>query len=251
MGAAPDTFLGGGHQTCRKLIDDGWIGTPVAASATMLCHGHEGWHPAPEFYYKPGGGPMFDMGPYYLTALVNLMGPYRRITGSTRVTFPERTIGSEPLRGTKIAVEVPTHIAGVMDFASGAVGTIVTSFDVYPDPAFSPIVIYGTEGTLAVPDPNGFGGPVRFKGKRDKEFQPVPLTHGYNDGNRGIGAADMAVAIQTGRPHRTNGDLGYHVLEAMWAFHDSSDSGTHYAMQSTVERPAPLKADLPEGELDA
>jgi predicted dehydrogenase len=251
LGAAPDTFLGGGQQTCRKLIDDGWIGEPVAASATMMGHGHESWHPAPEFYYKAGGGPMFDMGPYYLTALVNLLGPYKRITGSTRITFPERLITSQPLNGTKITVDVPTHISGVIDFANGAIGTITTSFDVYNEPAFSPIMVYGTEGTLAVPDPNGFGGPVRFRGKRDKEFKEVPLTHGHNDNNRGIGAADIAYAIQSGRPHRANGDLGYHVLEAMWAFHDASDTGSHYLMKSTVERPAPLRADLPDDVLDA
>lgn len=250
LGAAPDTFLGGGHQTCRKLIDDGWIGEPVAAAAYMLSRGHEGWHPAPEFYYKAGGGPMFDMGPYYLTALVNMLGPIKRATGSTRTTFPERTITSQPLHGTKITVDVPTHISGVMDFANGAVGTITTSFDVYGAPPFSPIVIYGTEGTLAVPDPNGFGGPVRIKTKRMKEFQEVPLTHGYQENSRGIAAADIAYAIQSGRPHRANGDLGYHVLEAMWSFHEASDTGAHYAMTSTVERPALLVASLPEGTLD-
>jgi predicted dehydrogenase len=250
IGCAPDTFLGGGHQTCRKLIDDGWIGEPVAATAFMMGHGHESWHPAPEFYYKAGGGPMFDMGPYYLTALVNMIGPMTRVTGLTRITFPERTITSQPLAGTRITVDVPTHIAGVMDFANGAIGTIITSFDVWGAPNFSPIVIYGTEGTLAVPDPNGFGGTVRFKSKRMKEFAEVPLSHGHTENGRGIGAADIAYAIRSGRPHRVNGDLAYHVLEAMWGFHDASDSGTHYKMQSTVERPAPLKADLPEDVLD-
>ena len=129
---------------------------PVAATAFMMGRGHESWHPAPEFYYKAGGGPMFDMGQYYLTALVNMLGPLRRVTGSTRITFPERTITSEPLKGTKITVDVPTHIAGVMDFASGAVGTLITSFDVHSAPHGAPITIFGTEGTLQVPDPNGF-----------------------------------------------------------------------------------------------
>src|SRR2546430_8808441 len=121
IGAAPDTFLGGGLQTCRKLIDEGMIGTPVAASAFMLGHGPEGWHPDPEFYYQVGGGPMFDMGPYYLTALVALLGPVRRVSGSARISFPERTITSQPKYGTKIEVKTPTHIAGVLDFAGGAV----------------------------------------------------------------------------------------------------------------------------------
>ena len=250
LGCAPDTFLGGGHQTCRKLIDDGWIGEPVAATAFMMGRGHEGWHPAPEFYYKAGGGPMFDMGPYYLTALVNLIGPMRRVTGSTQTTFKERTITSEPLRGTKITVDVPTHIAGLMDFENGAVGTIITSFDVFGAPNFSPIVIYGTEGTLAVPDPNGFGGTVKWKNKRHKEFADIPLTHGHTENSRGIGAADIAYAIRSGRPHRASGDLAYHVLEAMHAFHVASDTGTHYQMQSTVSRPAPLPAGLPDDVLD-
>jgi predicted dehydrogenase len=131
IGGAPDTFLGAGLQTCRKLIEDGWIGEPVAATAFLMGHGHESWHPDPEFYYQVGGGPMFDMGPYYLRALVNLVGPVRRVTGSARITFPERTITSQPKFGNKIEVEVPTHIAGVLDFANGAVGTIVTSFDVW------------------------------------------------------------------------------------------------------------------------
>jgi predicted dehydrogenase len=251
VGAAPDTFLGGGHQTVRKLIDDGWIGEPVAATAFMMGRGHESWHPAPEFYYKAGGGPMFDMGPYYLTALVNMIGPIRRISGSTRVTFPERLITSQPLAGTRITVDVPTHIAGTIDFANGAVGTIITSFDVYGAPTGSPITIFGTEGTIQVPDPNGFGGPVKVKTKRSKEFIEVPLTHGYEQNSRGIGAADLAYAARTGRKHRASGELGYHVLEAMWAFHDSSDSGTHYQMKSTVERPAMLPTDLPDGELDS
>jgi predicted dehydrogenase len=250
VGAAPDTFLGGGLQTCRKLIDDGWIGEPVAATAFMLCHGHESWHPDPEFYYKVGGGPMFDMGPYYLTALISLLGPIRRVTGSTRATFPERTITSQPKFGTKVTVDTPTHIAGVMDFASGAIGTLVTSFDVWS--ANVPLIeIYGTEGSLSVPDPNGFGGPVRVRRMGAKEWSDVPLTHGFADNSRGIGVADMAYAIRSGRAHRANGDLAYHVLEAMHGFHDASDQGKHYPMQSTCKRPAPLPMGLPSNALDA
>ncbi|MCY0903078.1 MAG: Gfo/Idh/MocA family oxidoreductase, partial [Firmicutes bacterium] len=161
VGSAPDTFLGGGLQTCRKLIDDGWIGTPIAATGFMMGAGHESWHPDPAFYYQVGGGPMFDMGPYYLTALVFLLGGIERVTGSARVTFPERTITSEPKRGTRIAVETPTHIAGVIDFTSGAIGTLITSFDIQAGTsAFPPLEIYGTEGSLRVPDPNTFGGSV-------------------------------------------------------------------------------------------
>jgi len=169
LGSAPDTFLGGGIQTCRKLIDDGAIGTPVAATAFMMCHGHESWHPDPEFYYKVGGGPMFDMGPYYLTALVSLMGPVRRVTGSARVTFPERVITSEPKQGTTITVDTPTHIAGVMDFANDAVGTIITSFDVWAA-NLPPIEIHGSEGSLSVPNPNGFGGNARLRRAAETEW---------------------------------------------------------------------------------
>jgi predicted dehydrogenase len=249
IGGAPDTFLGAGIQTCRKLIDDGWIGAPVAATAFMTCHGHEGWHPDPDFYYQPGGGPMFDMGPYYLTALVVLMGPVRRVTGSTRITFPERIITSQPKYGTRIRVNTPTHVAGVMDFAGGAVGTIVTSFDVWAA-QLPRIEIYGSEGSLSVPDPNGFGGPVRIRRQGAADWTEVPLTHGYAKQNRGLGVADMACAMRSGRPHRANGDLAYHVLDVMHAFHDASTEGRHVELASTCERPAALPLGLIDYQLD-
>jgi predicted dehydrogenase len=249
VGCAPDTFMGAGLQTCRKLIDDGAIGEPIGASAFMLCRGHESWHPDPEFYYKIGGGPMFDMGPYYLTALVSLIGPIESVAGSARITFPERTITSAPKQGTKITVDTPTHIAGIMNFAGGAIGTIVTSFDVWAS-ELPCIEIYGSEGSMSVPDPNGFGGPVRVRRMGEREWREVPLTHGFAQNSRGIGAADMAYAIQSGRPHRANGDIGYHVLEAMHGFHDASNEGKLYRMQSTCERPAPLPLGLAEDALD-
>ncbi len=250
VGGAPDTFLGGGLQTCRKLIDDGVIGQPVAATAFMLCHGHESWHPAPEFYYKAGGGPMFDMGPYYLTALVALMGPVRRVTGSARITFPERTITSQPLQGKRIEVDVPTHVAGVLDFASGAIATIVTSFDVWA--AEVPrIEIYGTQGSLSVPDPNGFGGPVRVRRAGASEWSEIPLTHGYARNSRSLGAADMACGLRSGRPHRASGEMAYHVLDIMHAIHDASQSGDHVNLTSTCQRPEALPVGLKDGKLDA
>jgi len=247
VGCAPDTFFGAGIQTCRKLIDDGWIGEPIGATAFMMCHGHESWHPDPEFYYQRGGGPMLDMGPYYLTALVCLMGPLRRVTGSTRITFPERTITSEPKYGAKITVEVPTHVIGVMEFASGALGTIITSFDVWAH-ELPWIEVYGTEGTLSVPDPNTFGGPVRIW--RNGEWRQVPLTHRYAENSRGLGVADMAYALRSGRPHRASGELAYHVLDVMQAFHEASQAGKHVELASTCARPAPLPLGLPEGMLD-
>jgi predicted dehydrogenase len=249
VGGAPDTFLGGGLQTCRKLIDDGWIGQPVAATAFMLCHGHEGWHPAPEFYYQVGGGPMFDMGPYYLTALVSLMGPVSRVTGSARVTFPERTITSQPLYGKKVTVEVPTHVAGILDFASGAIATIVTSFDVW-SAEVPRIEIYGTAGSLSVPDPNSFGGPVRVRRAGANEWSEIPLTHGYAVNSRSLGVADMAYALRTHRPARASGELTYHVLDIMHAIHDASLAGKHINLASTCAQPAPFPLGLMPGKLD-
>jgi predicted dehydrogenase len=242
VGCAPDTFLGGGLQTCRKLIDDGAIGQPVAATAFMLGHGPESWHASPEFFYQIGGGPMFDMGPYYLTALIAMLGPVRRVTGSTRISFPQRTITSQPLHGKVIDVQTPTHIAAVLDFASGPVGTLVTSFDVWH--ANVPrIEIYGSDGTLSLPDPNTFYGPVRVRGAADETWREVPLTHGYQENSRGIGVIDLAAALRTGRPARASGDLAFHVLDIMHAAHDASNQGRHIDLASSCERPAPL----PEG----
>ncbi|WP_018756839.1 Gfo/Idh/MocA family protein [Paenibacillus terrigena] len=241
VGSAPDTFLGGGIQTCLKLIHDGWIGTPVAATAFMMSRGHENWHPDPEFYYQQGGGPMFDMGPYYLTALVALLGPIRRVTGSAGISHPERTITSAKKYGQKIQVETPTHIAGVLDFHSGAIATLVTSFDIQGGTDLPPIEIYGSQGSLRVPDPNSFGGPIQIR-RAGTDWEQIPPTHEYTGNSRGLGVAAMAHAILTGQLdlHRANGELAYHILEAMHGFHDASAQGTHYEMKSSCERPLPL-----------
>jgi len=249
VGCAPDTFLGGGHQTCRKLIDEGQIGEPVAATAFMMSPGVESWHPNPEFYYKVGGGPMFDMGPYYLTDLVMLLGPIRRVSGATCKGRAERVATCEAKKGLRITVDVPTHVAGVMDFENGAVGTIIMSFDVWGAHLPS-IEIYGTEGSLSVPDPNGFGGTVRLCRAGEDGWTDVPLTHGYAGNGRGVGLADLAVALRTGRPHRASGGLAYHVLDAMHAFHDASDLGKHVVLTSGVDRPAALPVGLADGDLD-
>ena len=248
-GCAPDTFLGGGLQTCRKLIDDGWIGRPVAATAFMACHGHESWHPAPEFYYQVGGGPMFDMGPYYLTALVSLMGPVARVTGSANITFPERHITSQPLYGNNIQVEVPTHVTGIMDFKNGAVATLITSFDIWHS-NLPRIEIYGSEGTLLVPDPNTFGGPIMLKRQGQNEWKEIPLAYGYSENSRGIGVADMACTLLSGRKHRASGEMAYHVLDIMHGFHDAAKTGMHYQLQSTCERPEILPLGLSPGIID-
>jgi len=244
IGCAPDTFLGGGLQICRKALDEGVIGEPVALTAIMMTHGPEDWHPNPDFFYQPGAGPMFDMGPYYLTAMATLIGPIRRVTGSARVTFPERTITSQPLSGTQITVNTPTHVAGVMDFESGAVGTLVTSFDVWSE-QHSRIDVYGTEGTLSLPDPNTFGGPVRVWRSNENAWTDIPLTHPYTGNSRGIGLAEMAQALRSGRKHRASGELGLHVLEAIHAFLDSSESGRHVEVTSAFDRPEPLPAESP------
>ncbi|MBY9079767.1 Gfo/Idh/MocA family oxidoreductase [Paenibacillus sp. HN-1] len=248
IGCAPDAFLGAGLQLCRKLIDDGFIGDPVAATAFMVCHGHESWHPNPEFYYQKGGGPMFDMGPYYLTALVSLLGPAETVCGMTKTSFPQRTITSAPKYGSIIDVEVPTHVAGTVQFAGGAVASIITSFDVWSS-QLPRIEIYGSRGTLLVPDPNTFGGPVLLRPAGASEFMEIPLIHSYDENSRGIGVADMARCIETGGTPRANGELANHVLEIMHAFHVSSDSGQYISLTTGCERPAPLAPGLLRGEV--
>lgn len=246
VGGAPDTFLGAGLQTCRELLDAGAIGAPVAATAFMLCPGHERWHPAPDFYYQPGGGPLFDMGPYYLTALVTLLGPVRRVTGSARASFPERTITSRPRAGERIPVRTNTHHAAILDFASGPIATLVTSFDVHESTA-PDLEIYGAAGSLALPDPNTFGGPVRVSRAGTPAWEDVPLARPYADNARGLGLADLAAALREGRAPRAAGDLAFHVLEVMHAVEVASANGRHVDIQSAPDRPPPLPRDDPFG----
>jgi predicted dehydrogenase len=248
VGCAPDTFLGAGLQTCRKIIEDGLIGEPIGANAFMLCHGHESWHPSPEFYYEQGGGPMFDMGPYYLTALVSLMGPVVRVSGSARASFPTRTITSEPKKGKVIPVDTPTHLVGVLDFENGAIGQITTSFDVWAS-RLPCIEVYGTEGSMSVPDPNGFGGTVQIRKPGDSDWQDVTHSHGYAENSRGLGVMDMAYAIRTGRPHRASGELAFHVLDIMHAVHTASDSGKAVELKTALVKPEPMDVNNPADEL--
>jgi predicted dehydrogenase len=249
VGCAPDTFLGGGLQTCRKLIDDGWIGEPVAAAAFMISHGPESWHPNPAIFYQRGAGPLFDMGPYYLTALIHLLGPVQRVTGSTRISFPERVATSQARYGERLTVEVTTHVTGVMDFVSGPIATLIITFDVWHS-HLPRIEIYGTEGTLLVPDPNIFGGPVYLRRMGAAEWSELPLSHSADVG-RGIGVADLAYAAVCGRPHRANGDMAYHVLEIMEAFEEASQNGRHVQIESRCKRPSLLPPSLLPGHLDA
>jgi predicted dehydrogenase len=244
VGCAPDTFLGAGLQTCRKLIDDGWIGTPIAATGFMMGHGPESWHPDPTFLYQPGAGPLFDMGPYYLTGLTALLGPVRRVTCSARITVPERKITSKPLFGTMIKVNTPTHVAGLLDFESGVVGTLITSFDIWAS-ELPCIEIYGTEGTLSVPNPDLVGGPVRVRRAGAASWREIPLTFPIDQTYaRGAGLADMAAAIRSGRPHRAHGDLAFHVLDIMHALLEASADGHHIELKSGCPRPAPMPLGL-------
>jgi len=246
IGSAPDTFMGGGLQTCRKLIDDGFIGRPLAATAFMVCHGHESWHPDPEFYYQQGGGPMLDMGPYYLTALVSMFGSANTVSGMTKIGFPQRTITSEKKFGKVIDVEVPTHVAGTIGFDNGVIASMMMSFDIWGS-TLPCIEIYGTAGTLIVPDPNTFGGPVMLRPGHGKEFKEIPLTHIYNENSRGIGVADMAKCLDTGETPRANGELANHVLEIMHAFQISSDNEKFVKLATSCKQPAPLPLGLIKG----
>jgi predicted dehydrogenase len=249
LGSAPDTFLGGSHQTARQCIDDGLIGRPVGGTAFFMCPGHERWHPNPGFYYLTGGGPMLDMGPYYITDLVNLLGPVASVSGVATRTRDERTVTSEPLQGTRVPVEVATHVTGSLLFESGAVVSMTMSFDVARH-RHAPIELYGEKGSLIVPDPNYFGGKVEIA-TASEDWREIPVEHAYADGNyRILGLADMAQAIRQDRPHRTSGALAFHVLEVMEAFQKSSDLGESVAIESRPARPAPMPARLKTGELD-
>jgi predicted dehydrogenase len=229
--------MGAGIQTRREAIDQGKIGQPIGATAFMMCPGHESWHPDPEFYYKVGGGPMLDMGPYYVTALINLLGPVRKVSGMAKISRAERTITSEKKNGQKIKVETHTHIQGMMEFAGGAIGTIITSFDVTAH-QMPWVEIYGTEGTLRVPDPNCFGGePLIGNGK---SWEKLPLTFGFAENSRGVGVSDMANALLNKKNYRPKGELAFHALDIMQSFIESSDSGRAMTLASTCAKPDPM-----------
>jgi len=251
VGCAPDTFLGAGHQACRAAIDAGRIGRPIGGSVAVLSRGMEAWHPNPEFFFKRGGGPIHDMGPYYVTQLVNLLGPVARVTACATIGLPTRTIGSEPLRGQRIEVDVPTTVNGMLQFASGANVTMSASWDVWAHQR-SPIEIYGTEGTLLGVNPNFFGGQPQVA-ERDGAWQALDIGAfpfgvknivtrlGAHEANyRAVGVVDMAVALREGRPFRASGALALHVLEVLDAFERSSLTGRHIEIETRVDRPQPV-----------
>lgn len=250
VGCAPDTFLGGGHQTCRKLVDDGLIGKVSSGTAFMMIHGHESWHPAPAFYYQKGGGPLFDMGPYYITALINLLGPVKRVCALCNRADNVR-IGVKANVGKTFPVEIDTHVAALLEFHCGAVVSLITSFDIWQTSGYRDIELYGSKGALHVPDPNCFDGDIRFfSGNLTRDWAAADNHFIYNDNMRGIGLADMCAAIETGRPHRCSGELAYHVLDVMTSISQSSEEGRFVELESTCGRPAALPMGLANGRVD-
>lgn len=237
VGCAPDTVLGTGTQTARAVIDRGDIGVPHAATASFVTPGHELWHPAPEFYYQPGGGPVLDMGPYYVTSLVTLLGPVRRVTARAGQSKAERKIHTGPRAGETFPVQVPTHVTGVLEHESGALTTVLMSFDIWAA-RLPRIEVHGTEGSLSVPDPNGFDGTVEIATAAQRDWTEVPVAGGYAGAGRGVGVADMARALRNGEPHRADGALAYHVLDVLETFVDSAVQGQPLDIASTVARPA-------------
>ena len=249
IGSAPDTFLGGGLQTVRKLLDDGEIGEPVGASAFMLSHGVEGWHPNPYPFYQPGAGPLFDMGPYYITALISFLGPIECVSAAARITTPERVVTREGAQGDTVPVNTPTHVAGTLQFVSGAIATLVVSFDVWAH-RLPCIELYGTAGSIAVPDPNRFGGPVTVYRQSNAGWRDEALQFGYTTNSRGIGVVDLAAAIEHNRPHRASGELSLHVLEAMHGLLQSAERSSYYTMTTRCDRPAPMMPSQGDAPLD-
>ncbi|RKP53398.1 Gfo/Idh/MocA family protein [Pararobbsia silviterrae] len=248
VGCAPDTFFGASHQAARRAIDEGRIGRAVGGTVAVLSHGMEHWHPNPEFFFKRGGGPILDLGPYYITQLVNMLGPVTRVSGITTIGNPVRVVTSEPLKGTKIEVEVPTTVNGLLEFANGANLTLSASWDVWRHQR-APIEVYGTEGSLLVPDPNFFGGTPMIS-ERDGEWKALDISaHPFGISNRTkgngdpvadyriVGVLDMATAIRQGRAHRASGKLALHVLEVLEAFERSSNEGRHIVIESPCDRP--------------
>jgi len=242
VGCAPDTVLGTGTQTARAVLDAGEIGTPVAATAFMTTAGHERWHPDPEFYYKPGGGPLLDMGPYYLTALVSLLGPVRRVVGLSSRPKQTRIIGSGPRAGTGFGVEVQTHVSGILEHESGALSTLIMSFDVWAA-ELPRIEVYGSTGSLSVPDPNGFDGQVKLFRGADGEWVEVPVAGGFASASRGFGLSELADAAAHGRRPRASGELAYHVLDVMEQVLVAGVEGRAVDIASSCERPAAIPLD--------
>lgn len=225
LGGAPDTFLGAGIQTCKRLIDDGFIGRPIAATAFMMSHGVESWHPDPEFFYKPGAGPMLDMGPYYTTALIHLLGRVDSLVAMTQQSFETRTATCKEKKGMVIKVETPTYVAGTLRFECGATASMVMSFETIHS-TLPCIEIYGEKGTLTVPDPNTFGGPIKLFLPEEGEVREMPLMYPYKENSRALGLSKMAEALDKGEnDFVTSWHLTGHALDVMTGMLRSGESG--------------------------
>lgn len=240
IGAAPDTFLGGGLQTARALIDDGAIGTPIAATASVAHLGPESWHPNPGIFYSIGGGPLLDVGPYYATALVSLLGPIIAVSAVGRGVGTERPIGSGPRAGMTVLAEVPTTAIAALAFESGAVGGLTASFDVIGSEA-PHFEIHGTAGSLILGDPDRFDGEVRYRPLGFRDWEVIPLRFDALVG-RGIGLADLIAGIRSKEPHRASGELAFHVLDVLLTIESATSTGRVEAITSRCDRPAPLGA---------
>ncbi|MEZ5805398.1 MAG: Gfo/Idh/MocA family oxidoreductase [Rhizobiaceae bacterium] len=250
VGSAPDTFLGGAHQLARHLIDSGKVGRITSGTCYVMSHGMEHWHPNPDFFFQPGAGPVLDVGPYYVSDLIQLIGPVSRVAAISSIPAKERTITSKPRAGEKIPVNTPTTIHAVLEFVDGAVITLNASWDVWKH-GHAPIELYGEEGTIFVPDPNFFGGEVRYTKRGDavkklpKWDHPLAVPNqkhatGMMANYRTAGLADMALAIMEGRPHRCSMEAALHAIEVMTGVLKSGETGRFVAMQTTCERPAAL-----------
>jgi predicted dehydrogenase len=238
VGCAPDTFLGSSLQTARAEVDRGRIGDPIGCSIAFVNRGPEVFHPAPAQFYGEGAGPVLDVGVYYLTALVHLLGPIRAVMAIDRVTFPERQILEGPAAGTRFAVTVPSHVVGAIEFENGVVGGFTMSFDAGATTA-PRLELQGTGGIMVLGDPNTFDDPVRWR-PRDTDTWSAARVVGRPGLGRGIGLVDLAAGIRAGRPHRASGELAYHVLDAMLAIRESAATGHRMELASRVDRPAPL-----------
>ena len=250
VGSAPDTFLGGAHQLARNLIDSGKLGRITSGTCHVMSHGMEHWHPNPDFFFQPGGGPILDLGPYYISNLIQLIGPVKRVAALATIPAKERTITSKPRFGQKVPVNTPTTILALLEFESGAAVTFNASWDVW-DHGHAPMELYGEAGTIHVPDPNFFGGTVRYS-KTGKPVKKAPKwEHPFGIPNqkhkqgamanyRTAGLADMAIAIAEGRPHRCSLEAALHAIDVMTGILKSGETGKFVDMQTTCERPAAL-----------
>lgn len=236
VGNAPDTFLGAGIQSGLRAVADGLIGSPVAAATSFQGPGPESWHPSPEFLFAKGAGPLFDVGPYYLTALVSLLGPVMSVAATGRMARATRVIGSGPKAGTEFPVEVPTHVSALLEFASGPAATSTFSADSAIRRHL--VEVLGTEGALCFPDPNTFGGPLLIRSTADTEWRELPV-EGTTAG-RGIGVLEMARAMRAGTPHRASGELALHILDVMAAITDSAERSTFLPVTPQALKTDPL-----------